>query len=103
MKTKAAILFSKKKIKVIDVEIPIPKENQVLVKNLYSSICHTQLGEYLMKRGKDNYLPHCMGHEGVAKVVGVGPKVRKIMKNDYVCYELDKRKWRRNYRYKIFF
>ena len=60
MKSKAAILFSKKKIKVIDVTIPSPDKYQVLVKNIFSSICHTQLGEYLMKRGHDKYLPHCM-------------------------------------------
>ena len=76
--------FSKKKVKVIDVEIPLPKENQILVKNLYSSICHTQLGEYLMKRGEDKYLPHCLGHEGVAKVISVGSNVKKIKRNDHV-------------------
>ena len=84
MKSKAAILFSKKKVKIIDVEIPLPKENQILVKNLYSSICHTQLGEYLMKRGEDKYLPHCLGHEGVAKVISVGSNVKKIKRNDHV-------------------
>ena len=84
MKSKAAVLFSKKKVKVIDVIIPPPEKYQVLVKNIFSSICHTQLGEYLMKRGKDNYLPHCMGHEGVARVIKVGTKVKKIKKNDYV-------------------
>lgn len=84
MKSKAAILFSKEKIKIIEVEIPSPKDHQVLTKNIYSSICHTQLGEYSMSRGKDNYLPHCMGHEGVARVVAVGSKVRKLKKNDFV-------------------
>ena len=77
MKSKAAILFSQKKIKIIDVEIPLPEKTKVLVKNLYSSICHTQLGEYLMTRGKDNYLPHCMGHEGVAKVITLAQKLKK--------------------------
>lgn len=84
MKTKAAILFSKEKIKIIEVEIPMPEDHQVLIKNIYSSVCHTQLGEYLMSRGKDNYLPHCMGHEGVARVVSVGSKVKKLKKNDFV-------------------
>jgi len=84
MKSKAAILFSKKKIKVIDVTIPSPDKYQVLVKNIFSSICHTQLGEYLMKRGHDKYLPHCMGHEGIAKVIAVGSQVKKVKKNDYV-------------------
>ena len=84
MKSKAAILFSKKNIKVIDVIIPPPEKYQLLVKNIFSSICHTQLGEYLMKRGQDKYLPHCMGHEGIARVMAVGSKVKKIKKNDHV-------------------
>ena len=56
MKSKAAVLFSKKKVKVIDVIIPPPEKYQVLVKNIFSSICHTQLGEYLMKRGRKKLL-----------------------------------------------
>ncbi len=84
MKTKAAILFSKNNVKIINVELPLPEQNQILVKNLYSSICHTQLGEYSMKRGKDRYLPHCMGHEGVGKVISVGSNVKKIKKKDYI-------------------
>ena len=64
MKTKAAILVeTNKKLIIDDIEIPPLKSGQVLIEIKYSGICHTQLLEIEGCRGKDSFLPHCLGHE----------------------------------------
>jgi len=76
----------------------------VLVKIKYSGICHTQLNEIRGVLGKDKFLPHCIGHEGVGEVIKVGSGVKNIKigetvviswirnklkkkKYNHVCYE----------------
>ena len=57
---------------------------QVLVRIKYSGICGSQLGEIEGIKGKDKYLPHLMGHEGIGEVVETNRKVRKVKKGDHV-------------------
>jgi len=84
-KSKAAVLFKKKLIKIIDLEIQDPKINQVLVKNIYASICGTQLGEWLGKRNNEKIMPNCFGHESISKVVKIGSNIKGLKKGDIVC------------------
>ena len=42
-----------------------------LIKMIYSGLCHTQLNEINGILGKDKFLPHCMGHEGVGKIINL--------------------------------
>ena len=85
MITEAAVLFNiNEPLRVIELEIPRLKKGQVLVEILYSGACGTQLGEISGKRGEDKFLPHCLGHEGVGKVIDVGPEVKKISVDDKV-------------------
>ena len=83
---KAAVLFkSKTELKIVDVSLPtFLLDGQVLVKIHYSGICGSQLGEIDAIKGKDNYLPHLLGHEGSGTVIEIGPKVKNIKKNDTV-------------------
>ena len=85
IKSRTAVLFKKKKIKLINLELPTPLRNQVLVKNIYSSICGTQMGEWLGKRNNTSMMPNCFGHEGVSKVIEIGKNVKKLKKDDIVC------------------
>ena len=64
--------------------LPNTKNYHVLVKILFSGICGSQIMEIHGKRGNDIYLPHLLGHEGYAKVLKVGKKVKKVKKNDFV-------------------
>ena len=85
-KTKAAILVEQRKPLVIS-EIELPNQilrGQVLVKILYSGICGSQLGEIEGIKGKDKFLPHLLGHEGIGKVIQVGPSVKKVKKGNKV-------------------
>lgn len=84
MKTKAAVLIARETLVLMDLEIPKLESGQVLVKMEYSGICGTQVGEFLGNRGSDNYLPHCLGHEGVGTVVDKYSDVGKVDVGDTV-------------------
>lgn len=84
--TKAAILFKQGKPLLIK-RIELPEKllyGQILIKNFYSGVCGSQLGEIDGVKGKDRYLPHLLGHEAVGIVVEVGPGVKKVKKDDNV-------------------
>jgi len=85
MKFSSAVLVSTKKVVIDRLEIPKLCYGQILVKVLYSSICQTQIGEIMGKRGKDYYLPHCLGHEAVAIVVDKHKSVLKVQVGNKVC------------------
>jgi len=55
-----------------------------LVDILRTSVCGTQLGEIRGTRGRDRFLPHCMGHEGVGIVRSVGTKMDRLKPGDHV-------------------
>lgn len=83
---KAAVLVSvTKPLQIInDIQVPELKEGQLLVKLLYSGLCHSQLMEVQGLRGEDKYLPHMLGHEGIALVEQIGPNVKKVGVGDKV-------------------
>ena len=83
---KAAILVKSKEDLVIR-DIELPKKlffGQVLVKIKYSGICGAQLNEIDAVKGKDNFLPHLLGHEGSGIVEKVGEGVKTVKKGDHV-------------------
>lgn len=74
---KSAIYMGKENVKVIDVPIPVCGDDDVLIKNLYSSVCGTDAAVY--KYGPDTghkiTLNSEFGHETVSRVVAVGKNV----------------------------
>lgn len=83
--TAAVLTEHGKPLSIINnVLIPKPKHGQVLVKLLYAGLCHSQLMEIDGKRGEDKYIPHMLGHEGVADVVEIGEGVTKVQFGDRV-------------------
>ena len=84
MRTQAAILVDIDRIEIDEITLPPLKPGQVLIEVKYSGVCHTQLLEVRGHRGKDPYLPHCLGHEGSGIVVEVGEKVEKVKRGDPV-------------------
>jgi S-(hydroxymethyl)glutathione dehydrogenase/alcohol dehydrogenase len=85
MNFNAAVLISTKKVVIDRLEMPKLCYGQVLVKVLYSSICQTQIGEIFGTRGKDYYLPHCLGHEAVGIVADKHKSVLKVKVGNKVC------------------
>ena len=85
MKTRAAVLTKiNKPLQIEELSIPQLKAGQVLVKVVYSGICHTQLNEVRGLKGEDKFLPHTLGHEGVGMVEAVGSDVKKVKEGDLV-------------------
>jgi S-(hydroxymethyl)glutathione dehydrogenase/alcohol dehydrogenase len=85
MKTKAAVLYKTNKSLIIEeLEIPELQFGQVLVKILYSGICHSQLNEIKGLKGEDKYLPHTLGHEGSGIVKNIGKGVTLVKPGDFV-------------------
>lgn len=83
---KSAVLFATNKpLEIIEIDdIPALKPGQVLVRVIYSGLCHSQLMEATGGRGEDKYLPHMMGHEASARVEAVGEGVTKVKPGDDV-------------------
>ncbi|KAJ0079003.1 hypothetical protein Patl1_23711 [Pistacia atlantica] len=69
-------------LKVEDIEVEPPKSDEVRVKMLYASICHTDL---LCSKGLPLPLfPRVLGHEGVGVVESVGEEVKEVKEGDVV-------------------
>lgn len=85
MKTTAAILVETgRPLELAELELPPAGPGQVLVEITYSGVCHTQLLEARGHRGRDPWLPHCLGHEGSGVVVECGAGVSKCRPGDRV-------------------
>lgn len=85
IKAKAAYLEKiNKPLKIENIIVPKPSLGQVLVKVINSSICGRQIAEITGAKGKDNFLPHLLGHEGSGLVIKIGEGVTKIKEGDKV-------------------
>ena len=97
-KNQAVVLTKqKKKLSLYNLEIPKLSEGYVLVKMKYSGICHTQLNEINGILGKDKFLPHCIGHEGVGEIIKKGKNVKNFNIGDTVVVSWIKKKVSKKY------
>lgn len=67
-----------------DVEPLELQSGQVLVRNIVSGICGSQLQEIAGNKGNAKFVPHLLGHEGCGKVEEIGPDVTRLKKGDKV-------------------
>ena len=74
----------KKPLILMNLKIPNPGNNQLLVKINYSYICGTQLNEINGNKGFDKFIPHTLGHEASAEVLKFGKKVNNFKIGDKV-------------------
>lgn len=83
---KAAIYLGKESIEIREVDIPNVGDNDVLIKNIYSSICGTDVAVYKYgeNTGHKIALGEEFGHETVSRVVEVGKKVKDFKVGDRV-------------------
>ncbi len=82
---KAAILRNtNSKLEVENIFCRKLLKGQVLVKIFYSGVCRSQLMEVKGFRGKDQWLPHLLGHEASGIVMSTGPGVKKVKKGSEV-------------------
>ena len=80
-KTLAAIHLKKDKdLKLDEISFSDPKPDEVVIKNIYAGICHSQL----INISKEPATPDLLGHEGTAEVVKAGKKVKHVKEGDKV-------------------
>lgn len=80
---KAAVLYEAgAPLKIEDVELDDPGENEILVKLEATGVCHTDL--HFMKGEMPAPVPVVPGHEGAGIVEKVGPGVTTVKPGDHV-------------------
>jgi S-(hydroxymethyl)glutathione dehydrogenase / alcohol dehydrogenase len=83
MVIKAAVLREiNKPYSIEELELDPPKENEVLVRYVYTGYCHSDLSN--LKGATQMALPLVAGHEAAGVVEEVGPGCTRIKKGDHV-------------------
>ena len=90
MKNSKAILQVPGTMKIISAEIPVPKEDEVLIKVEYVGICGSDVhgfesGPFIPPKDPNQEIG--LGHECAGTVVAVGSRVRKFKAGDRVNIE----------------
>ena len=81
IKSKAAIHLKKNHdLKIDQIELPDPKNNQVIVKNIATGLC----GSQLINLGRDPRSPELLGHESTGVIVKKGKNVKGFKEGDEV-------------------
>lgn len=83
--TDAAVLTAiDRPLSLQKLKVPHPNSGQVLVRIMWSALCHSQLNEIRGRKGPDAFLPHTLGHEGSGIVLATGDGVSKVSTGDHV-------------------
>ena len=88
-KSIGAILVKQNRDLVIDY-FDFPKKllrGQVLVRIKFTGVCGSQIGEIKGVKGRDPYLPHLLGHEGLGVVIDKHNTVKKVKNGDRITYK----------------
>lgn len=77
---KAAIYYGQKDVRIEELETPVAGDNDIVVRNLYASICGTDVAVYTHgpNTGHRITVGSEFGHEMVSEVVQVGKNVKDI-------------------------
>ena len=83
---RAAIYNGMKNIQLVELPTPQAKENDIVVKNLYASICGTDVAVYSHGPGTGHKIDVGgeFGHEVVSEIVQVGKNVKSLKVGDRV-------------------
>ncbi|XP_041828164.1 alcohol dehydrogenase 1-like [Melanotaenia boesemani] len=84
IKCKAAVAWEPNKPVVIEeIEVAPPQENEVRIKIVATSVCHSDLYHLLESMHKDGF-PTVLGHEAAGIIESVGPGVKEFQPGDKV-------------------
>ncbi|MCZ2259154.1 S-(hydroxymethyl)glutathione dehydrogenase/class III alcohol dehydrogenase [Sporosarcina sp. G11-34] len=84
MKSRAAVAFGPgEPLKIVEIDVEEPKAGEVMVKILYTSVCHTD-AYTLSGADPEGVFPAVLGHEGGGVVVSVGEGVTSVQPGDHV-------------------
>jgi len=84
LKSRAAVAFKPgEALQIVEVDVEAPKAKEVLVKILFTSVCHTDAFT-LSGDDPEGVFPAILGHEGAGVVVAVGDGVTSVKPGDHV-------------------
>lgn len=84
MKSRAAVAFGPNQpLEIVEIDVEDPKENEVRVKILYTSVCHTDAFT-LSGEDPEGVFPAILGHEGGGIVESIGKGVTSVKPGDHV-------------------
>lgn len=84
MKSRAAVAFEAgKPLEIVEIDVADPKATEVMVKMLYTSVCHTDAFT-LSGDDPEGVFPAVLGHEGAGVVVKIGEDVTSVAVGDHV-------------------
>lgn len=84
MKSRAAVAFKAgEPLQIVEIDVEEPKAKEVMVKILYTSVCHTDAFT-LSGDDPEGVFPAVLGHEGGGVVVSVGEGVTSVKPGDHV-------------------
>ncbi len=81
-----AVLEKPFKLKLLELDIPVPKKKEVLIKVLVAGICGSDLHAY---RGTQPFLsyPRVLGHEIAGEIAEVGEGIKELRRGDLVTVD----------------
>lgn len=88
MTNHACFVLENRKMTYGPVDMPVPKDNEVLIRMKYCGVCGSDVHFY--EHGEPEFpdvYPFILGHEGAGEVVAVGKAVTTHKPGDRVCLE----------------
>jgi len=70
-------------LEMVDLPLPIPEDNELLVRVSVCGVCHTELDE-IEGRTPPSFFPIILGHQIVGNIVEAGKNVKKYVPGDRV-------------------
>lgn len=83
MTMKAGVVHAREDLRYEEIEKPVPKEDQVLIKVKYTGICGSDIPR--VNGDACHFFPNVLGHEFSGVVEEVGKSVKKIKPGDRVA------------------
>lgn len=84
MKSRAAVAFaSGQPLKIVEIDVELPKKGEVLIRITHTGICHTDAFT-LSGDDPEGLFPCVLGHEGAGIVESVGEGVTSVVPGDHV-------------------
>lgn len=84
---KAAVMIGNNRMEIQERPIPVPGDDEALIKIEYVGICGSDLHIYSSDWGKRITRPHVLGHECAGAVVQIGKNVKSVAVGDRVALE----------------
>jgi L-iditol 2-dehydrogenase len=89
VQNQAAMMTGVKRMQIVDIEMPVLKKGEILIKMEYVGVCGSDVHffETGKRKGKEFQLPFILGHEGSGTVMEISEGVTNLAAGDRVAIE----------------